>query len=320
MQSLPNIRESSRASSALTGYPTGTEARAWKISGPRTAIPREDFQDRDRGVRAVSETGRSPGGAGITTLNRVPKRGSPGITPSRPIRSILKWKKPDIAPTTLAPPQGSGQTIPTRGQSSSPIRREAANSKHSVPGVMRTPSRTFIRIVKPVDIIEVPEIKHPRLSLRTVVGSPLFIGGATIEGEVRVIVENKKSRRARRLQPVLLLERATIDLLGIETCNGNNHVFRSLAMELIDDAHPPPAAMVVSTKVRFDQSWELIPSNTKIPFRLNLPIDMGPPPYRSRHADIRYVLCTTMTLQIEGRRSHVRDSQEIPILTVHDRK
>ena len=315
MRSMPNIRESSRSSSSLVG----TQVRHKKISGPRRAVSRDNLQE---GSRALPERGHLLRERSTDGSQRQTKKKSPRVTPSKPIHSILKWNKVDIPPVALAPPQGSGQTIPTRGQPSSPIRRRAMDSEPIISDVQRTPSRTFTRLVKPVDIINVPEIKNSRLSLRTVVGSPLFIGGGTIEGEVHVVVEGNKPRWGHRLrlQPVQFLRRATVDVLGVETCNSKHHIFRTLALELIDSAHPPPAGMVASVKTRFDESWEIVPSTSKMPFRLNLPVNMGPPPYRSRLANIKYILCTTLTLQAEGQQYYVRDSQEIPILTIHDRE
>ncbi|MCJ1478330.1 hypothetical protein MMC13_007008 [Lambiella insularis] len=45
---------------------------------------------------------------------------------------------------------------------------------------------------------------------------------------------------------------------------------------------------------------------------------MGPPPYKSPHASIKYILCLTLLIRISGKVSFVRTSQEIIVLTVHD--
>jgi len=53
---------------------------------------------------------------------------------------------------------------------------------------------------------------------------------------------------------------------------------------------------------------------------LNLPVNMGPPPYHSKTARIRYILCTSLLIKIAGQPFQVRESQDISILSVHDRR
>lgn len=64
----------------------------------------------------------------------------------------------------------------------------------------------------------------------------------------------------------------------------------SIASELIDDDHPPPPAILLATD--FDQKtfWKVKPSRSFIPFRLNLPLNVGPGPFQSVRARIRYVV------------------------------
>lgn len=64
----------------------------------------------------------------------------------------------------------------------------------------------------------------------------------------------------------------------------------SIASELIDDDHPPPPAILLATD--FDQKtfWKVKPSRCFIPFRLNLPLNVGPGPFQSVRARIRYVV------------------------------
>jgi hypothetical protein len=56
----------------------------------------------------------------------------------------------------------------------------------------------------------------------------------------------------------------------------------------------------------------------EIPFRLNLPLNMGPPPYSSKHARIRYVICSTALIKVNGKQNIVRRSQDITVVTVFD--
>lgn len=64
----------------------------------------------------------------------------------------------------------------------------------------------------------------------------------------------------------------------------------SIASELIDDEHPPPPAILLPTD--FDQKtfWKVKPSRSFLPFRLNLPLNVGPGPFQSVRARIRYII------------------------------
>lgn len=66
--------------------------------------------------------------------------------------------------------------------------------------------------------------------------------------------------------------------------------------------------------------WDVIPSDSVLPFRLDLPVDMGPPPYQSKKVGISYWLSTLAEFRILGKKQFVRESQEITVLTVHDRE
>ena len=175
-------------------------------------------------------------------------------------------------------------------------------------------------MVKPTDIIKVPRLRHSRVSLEVKVTSPMFMGGATVEGELRVVIDGGKPKNCRRYKPPLSIGRISVDILGVEACAGQLNVFQNLAIELIERDRPPPNAMIVGTKALWGTFWEVIPSTTTIPFSLDLPVDMGPPPYESRNASVRYILCATLSLGSEGQRFHVRDSQDLCILTALDRE
>ena len=223
-------------------------------------------------------------------------------------------------PMPIPSPRSSGQTIPTRGASRSPVRRTTTETTLSSSHTPKIPSRTFIRAIKPADIIEIPILRHSRISLDIQLSSPLFMGGATIEGELCIVVDGGKPKRRQQTMPILSIGRVSIDVLGVETYYEKHHVFRSLAIELIDDDHPPPNVMIAASRSLHDGFWEIAPSTTLIPFRLNLPVNMGPPPFKSKHAAIKYILCATVTLKILGNQIHIRKSQEIAILTAYDRK
>lgn len=64
----------------------------------------------------------------------------------------------------------------------------------------------------------------------------------------------------------------------------------SIASELIDDDHPPPPAILLATDYDQKTFWKVKPSRSFLPFRLNLPLNVGPGPFHSVRARIRYVI------------------------------
>ena len=73
-----------------------------------------------------------------------------------------------------------------------------------------------------------------------------------------------------------------------------------------------------STSIKL--TWDVVASELVLPFRLDLPVDMGPPPYESKKAGISYWLSTLAESKIAGKQHFVCESQEIMVLTVHDRR
>lgn len=55
-----------------------------------------------------------------------------------------------------------------------------------------------------------------------------------------------------------------------------------------------------------------------MPFSINLPLNLGPPPYHSKHVNIRYALLPTLVLQTVGSRGVVSEVLDIQMLTVFD--
>lgn len=110
-----------------------------------------------------------------------------------------------------------------------------------------------------------------------------------------------------------------VSLIGVESFNGRQWIFRSLATDLIDEGHPPPAAMLAAGHSSSPMLWEVVPSSAILPFRLDLPVVIGPPPYKDKRASIKYVISTTVEAIISGKTEFVRRSQEVSVLTVHDR-
>lgn len=220
----------------------------------------------------------------------------------------------------------AGGTIPVRGHSSSPIRSTSDQRNPSAVGPQQVPPKTFQRTTIPMDVVDRPELLEPGFLLALKLTSPMFVGGATVEGTLRIDVGNITSRTFPNLlsqtTPInnIALSNITIDVLGIESCRNKKHVFRSIAMELFDETRPPPSSMLSKSKSTQGKYWNLAPSFTELPICLSLPMDVGPPPYKSKHAKIQYIIAVTASIKIDERSCLVRSSQSIDILTVHDRK
>ena len=235
------------------------------------------------------------------------------VHPQPPIPSL------NNAPTIPLPPlRGTGATIPQRGQSESPLRNLPVAVPHDT--YRRPPSRTFIREPLSAELLEYPSHRHPRVHLGLDLSASLFVGGSSIEGVVQINIDDAERVRHRR---TLAIARISIDLLGLEEMSGNKRsVFLNLATELIDDENPPPPNMVDSQNQigRGDPFWQLIPSITSLPFSMSLPLNVGPPPFQSKSARIRYVLCVSLLIRDQGKQYIVRISDDITVLSVYDRK
>lgn len=138
-----------------------------------------------------------------------------------------------------------------------------------------------------------------------------------MEGEIHVGIDGGPFETRRNSTPGLSLGRMSVTLVGIERCKGRKDMFRALSSDLIDAAHPPPASMAPEPGP--EATWGVQPSNSTLPFRLDLPVVMGPPPYKSK-VGISYWLSTLAEFEVSGKKHIVRQSREVTVLTVHDRK
>ncbi|KAI9787301.1 MAG: hypothetical protein M1835_002820 [Candelina submexicana] len=248
----------------------------------------------------------------------IPRRSSSQRLQRRGSRNSGVSFAPPLAPPP--PAKGSGLTIPSRGRSRSPVRAAAARRNPvSMESLRRIPSRTFVRISQPDDILESPQYKHPRVSLDVRVSAPLFMGGGTVEGNIHLIVDGGTGQRARK--NVVFIGRIMVDVLGVEEASGKRRsIFLSVANEIFDADHPPPTTMLVSPSLvtSTDCFWEMAPSTSDLPFKLNLPLNVGPASFHSKHARIRYILCVTAVIKVTGKQYWVRQSQDIAVLSVYD--
>ena len=249
-------------------------------------------------------------------LDNIPPRSS---SRSVPRRSTSVNRKPAVL---LPPPQFAYRCVSNRGQARSPVKDVAT---HTVPEELhwarRLPSKTIVKVGgSPSDnLLDHPVHVHPRLRVDIQVAAPLFVGGSSVEGSIRIVVDQAERVRHRK---TLTLERLCVDLLGIEEVSGaKRNVFLALSNELVDSSHSPPSLMVESqsTSNPVDKPWILMPSVSSLPFLITLPLEVGPPPFQSKHARIRYVICATLTIKDAGRHLCVRTSQDTSVLSVYDR-
>ncbi|KAL8866718.1 MAG: hypothetical protein Q9174_006128, partial [Haloplaca sp. 1 TL-2023] len=95
-------------------------------------------------------------------------------------------------------------------------------------------------------------------------------------------------------------------------------MFQCLMTDLIDEAHPPPKEMARPDQPVSDLLWEVVPSSTVLPFRLDLPLMLGPPPYTSKKNSITYSVSVLVEAKVDGLRTYIRQSEDVIVLTVHD--
>ena len=203
-------------------------------------------------------------------------------------------------------------TIPSRGHAESPLKRP---DEHSPPE--KPPAVTFVPSALPNDLLDTPKLFHPRLRLAIHLSTPVFMGGATIEGEIIVLIDGASARKKRKSKDDLSLKRIAVTLVGIERCKSRQEIFHALMCDLIDGSHPPPTNMVPHHGL--GATWNVQASESTLPFRLDLPVLMGPPPFRSKEVGIRYNLSTLAEFSIAGKSHFARESRDIVVLTVHDR-
>ncbi|MCJ1274303.1 hypothetical protein MMC21_002098 [Puttea exsequens] len=251
-------------------------------------------------------------GLGLHALTAIPER--------RSSKGMLRGSSEEPVPLTPLhepPPVPAHETpqpritIPSRGHAESPLKRP---DEHSPPE--KPPAVTFVPSALPNDLLDTPKLFHPRLRLAIHLSTPVFMGGATIEGEIIVLIDGASARKKRKSKDDLSLKRIAVTLVGIERCKSRQEIFHALMCDLIDGSHPPPTNMVPHHGL--GATWNVQASESTLPFRLDLPVLMGPPPFRSKEVGIRYNLSTLAEFSIAGKSHFARESRDIVVLTVHD--
>ncbi|EMD01136.1 hypothetical protein BAUCODRAFT_62253 [Baudoinia panamericana UAMH 10762] len=224
----------------------------------------------------------------------------------------------DVRQLLRPAPSATALTIPNRGRSDSPVKVAGLHLDSVTSEVVRSlPSRTHIRVPHPIDLLESPTFRHPRIKLELQVSGPIFVGGGTLEGFVRITVDENERLKPRRTLGVGSL---SVDLLGYEASGNRRATFVALGTELIDSKHGPPPNTVepANPLMPSDKFWTLLPSASSLPFLISLPIDTGPAPFQSKHASIGFQLSTTAVIRDAGTHYRVRTSQEVQVLPTHD--
>ena len=210
-------------------------------------------------------------------------------------------------------------TIPNRGQSRSPVKDAALRLDLITSDVAKpVPSRTFIRSPHPSDILEHHTYRHPRIRLELQVSAPLFVGGGSIEGFVKVTVDENERLKHRR---TLGVGSISVDLLGVEELSGHRKdIFLALGTDLIDADQSPPSNMIepANPLITLERFWTLKSSISALPFMISLPLEPGPPPFQSKQANIRFLLCATVQIRDAGKHYRVRTSQDVHVLPTYD--
>ncbi|KAK4635945.1 hypothetical protein CLAFUW4_00339 [Fulvia fulva] len=304
--------------------------------------PRNDSLQRQQSLKAMVKkvTKLSPGGlqppdgpsssysstleqSSLYTIpqSSVPRRSS-SQTYSQPQRQPKSMNRnPSLQKKTNAPALASnkGFSIPNHGASQSPVKEAGLRlDPITADKARRIPSQTHVRSPHPTDILDFPSYRHPRVKLELQISAPVFVGGGSVEGYVRVIVDDNQQVKKRHSLGIAAL---SVDLLGFEEVDDSRRsTFLALGTELIDSNHPPPPIMAQASSAVFvaDKFWSMLPSCSALPFMISLPLDTGNPTFQSKHASIRFLLSTTALIRDSNKHYRVRTSQDINVIPTYD--
>ena len=337
MHELSDVREVSSSSQ-------GGTVRKWKsalstdgASEPKLALPRSRFNKTSDSLSSayttptakpeadpatpLKEFGSCAPSALSLPLTDVPlRRSSASFLGGHSTTGSQNVSLSDFPSWKLPGPAQAGQIVPPRGRADSPVKAASRRDATTTELLRHSSSRTFIRTSAPLDVIENGSLRHPRLDMTVRLPSPLFVGGGTIEGQINLKVDAHATNKSK-LKPMHICS-LSIDIIGVEeVTDGRRWIFLSLATELFDQAHPPPPSLVSSqdSASSSEQLWPLKSlSAAAVPFCINLPLNIGPPPYLSKQAAIRYLFCPTAMIKIGDKQCIIRQTWNIQMLTVHD--
>ncbi|RPA99671.1 hypothetical protein L873DRAFT_1628970, partial [Choiromyces venosus 120613-1] len=170
-------------------------------------------------------------------------------------------------------------------------------------------AKTFVRPMPPHELLEHPVTFNSRITMHIAVMSPLYVGGARVDGRLNIHIHGTRLDDIR-------MGRVGIDLVGIEGMR--KVVFMSVTSELVDEDHPPPASILHPMGENQTISRKVKPSRLFLLFRLNLPLNVGPGPFHSVRARIRYVIHGTIMATINGIKTIIRCSRDIRVISALD--
>ncbi|KAM3415566.1 hypothetical protein BST61_g9087 [Cercospora zeina] len=334
---LSDIRELSEPSiidHAMVRCPPQPRRKASEAASAKRSVSIKRSRSLQTAVAAPSKASppdpaTQPPEGGSSSYSSTPEQASLfGIPPSSIPRRSSSFqrqgptghsRKPSLR--TLSAPCSDRQQlflVPNHGPSESPVKQAGLRlDPMTSDAARRIPSRTQIRAPPPLEILDFPQHKHPRVKLELQVSAPVSVGGGSVEGFVKITVDDNEQFRGRR---PLAIGGLAVDLLGIEQISNNRKAtFLALGTELIDKKHPPPAKMVQSAVLSAEEKfWSLLPSTSALPFMISLPLDTGPPPFQSKHASIRFMLAVTAVIRETGKHYRVRTSHDVHILPTYD--
>lgn len=211
------------------------------------------------------------------------------------------------------------QVVPKRERMNSPIRTAIQQDPVSSANCRRCTPPTYVRTTSPYDVLKAGSSRHKQVHLQLHAAANLFVGGGSVDGHIQIVFDECATRKPN-FCPVTI-SRLCVDLIGVEEVNDDQKwIFLSLATDLFDEQHPPPFSLVQDQNPTrgVGLCWTLQPGSALIPFRIDLPLNVGPPPYESREGRIRYLLCATAQVCQQGINASVREQLNIQVVTVHD--
>ncbi|EPS44271.1 hypothetical protein H072_1715 [Dactylellina haptotyla CBS 200.50] len=198
----------------------------------------------------------------------------------------------------VQPETGSSHHAPSEQASHSSLRGEL------LPLLFRP--KTFIRPSVPHDLLLNPIITSTTLKADIFITSPFHIGGGSVAGKLNVSVNSPDSTGIQ-------LARVAVDLVGIEELSWTHRqIFKSLAIEFIDDNHPPPPS-ILREEGSSGPFWAIKPGDEVFPFNIDLPLDIGVGTYSSAGVRIRYVIFGTILFKIGNVKFLVRCCRDVAI-------
>lgn len=156
-----------------------------------------------------STSGLRSGAASVHSLalKDVPDRRS-SLAPASQgsLQDFPSWRLPG--------PAAAGRCVPPRGRAESPIKRSISKGPISSDALRPSSSRTFIRSTPPLRLLDLGNITHRRLQLSTSLKAPLFVGGGTVEGYVKLAIDHPENSKDR--SKPLHISKLSVDIVGVE--------------------------------------------------------------------------------------------------------